>query len=112
MLVVTICRSKYTMRSDITRLVKIYLIYLIMQSLVRLWRISGNGVTSRKVALKRIAKPNFKRVKIFREYLVGIHMVKPVLAMNRPIQVEFAILDLSKVSHVRFLLHYVDEDIS
>ena len=53
-------------------------------------------VTSRKIALKRNAKPNFKRAKIFIEDLVGIHMTNPVLALNRPIQVEFAILDLSK----------------
>ena len=53
-------------------------------------RINFEVVTSRKVALKRITWPNFKRVKIFREDLVGVHMVKPVLAMNRPI------LNLSK----------------
>ena len=59
-------------------------------------RINFELVISRKVSLKQIAKPNFKRVKIFREDLFGIHMVKPVLVMNRPIQVGFAILDLSK----------------
>ena len=63
-------------------------------------RINLEVVTSRKVALKRIAKKNFKRVKIFREDLVGIHMVKPGLVMNQPIHVGFAILDL------------LDEDIS
>ena len=52
-------------------------------------------VTSRKIALIRIARPNFKRVKIFREDLVGVHMAKPVLVMNRPIQAGFAIPDLS-----------------
>ena len=67
-------------------------------------RINFEVVTSRKVALKRIAKPNFKRVKIFREDLVGIHMVKPVLGMNRPIQVGFAILDLSK--YLMYNFHY------
>ena len=59
-------------------------------------RINFKVVTSRKVALKRIATPNFQRAKIFREDLVGIHMVMPVLVMNRLIQVVFAILDLSK----------------
>ena len=48
-------------------------------------------VTLRKLALKRIAKPNFKRTKLFQEDLVGIHMTKPVLVLNRPIQVGFAI---------------------
>ena len=48
-------------------------------------------VTLRKLALKRIAKPNFKRTKLFQEDLVGIHMTKPVLVLNRPIQVGFVI---------------------
>ena len=67
-------------------------------------RINFGVVTSGKVALKRIAKPNSKRAKIFREDLVGIHMVKPVLVMNRPIQVGFAILDLSK--YLMYDFHY------
>ena len=36
-------------------------------------RINFEVVTSRKIALKRIARPNFQRAKIFREDLVGIH---------------------------------------
>ena len=67
-------------------------------------RINFEVVTSRKVTLKRIAKPNFQRAKIFRENLVGIHMVKPVLVMNRPIQVGFAILDLPK--YLMYDFHY------
>ena len=65
-------------------------------------RINFEVVTSRKVALKRIARPNFQRGKIFREDLVGIHMAKPV--MNRPTQVRFAILDLSK--YLMYDFHY------
>ena len=41
-------------------------------------RINFEVVSSRKVALKRIAKPSFKRAKIFREDLVGVHMAKPL----------------------------------
>ena len=67
-------------------------------------RINFELVTSRKVALKRIAGPNFQRAKIFREDLVGIHMAKPVLVTNRPIQVRFAILDLSK--YLMYDFHY------
>ena len=67
-------------------------------------RINFEVVTLRKIALKRIAKPNFKRVKVFREDLVGVHMTKPVLVLNRPIQVGFAILDLSK--YLMFDFHY------
>ena len=61
-------------------------------------------VASRKIALKQIAKPNFKRAKIFSEDLVGIHMTKPVLVLNRPIQFGFAILDLSK--YLMYDFHY------
>ena len=53
-------------------------------------------VTSRKVALKRIAKPYFKSTKEFRSDLVGLHMFRPVIELSRPIQVGFAVLDLSK----------------
>ena len=67
-------------------------------------RINFEVVTSRKVALKRSAKPNFQRAKVFREDLVGVHMANPVLMMNRPIQVGFAILDLSK--YLMYDFHY------
>ena len=67
-------------------------------------RIDFDIVTSRKMALKRIAKPNFKTAKRFREDLVGIHLLKPTLVLNRPIQVGFAILDLSK--HHMYDFHY------
>ena len=75
-----------------------------MSFLERLWRINFEVVTSRKVALKRIAKPNWQRAKIFRDDLVGIDMAKPVLAINRPVQVGFAILDLSK--YLMYDFHY------
>ena len=67
-------------------------------------RIDFDIVTSKKMALKRIAKPNFKSAKIFREDLVGIHMTKPTLFLNRPIQVGFSVLDLSK--YLMFDFHY------
>ena len=54
--------------------------------------------------MKRIAKLSFKRAKKFREDLVSVHMAKPVLVMNRPIQFEFAILDLSK--YLMYDFHY------
>ena len=55
-------------------------------------RIDFEVVTPRQIALKRIAKPNFKRAKIFCEDLVSIYMTKPVLILNRPIQIGFAVL--------------------
>lgn len=67
-------------------------------------RINFEVVTSRKTALKRFAKPNFKRAVRFREDLVGIHTIKPVLILNRPIHVGFTILDISKYHMYNF--HY------
>ena len=67
-------------------------------------QINFEVVTSRMVALKQIARPNFQHTKIFCEDLVGIHMAKPVLVMNQPILVGFAILDLSK--YLMFDFHY------
>jgi len=67
-------------------------------------RVDIELVQTKKIALKRIAKPNFKRAKRFRDDLVAIHVAKPVLVLNRPIQVGFAILDLSKVHMYGF--HY------
>ena len=59
-------------------------------------RINFEVVTSRKILLKRIAKPKYKRTKMFRKNLVGIHMTKPLFVEYRPIQVGFANLNLSK----------------
>ena len=61
-------------------------------------------LTSNKFARKRIAKPNFKRAKRFHDELMAVHLLKPKLELNRPIQVGFAILDLSKVHMYGF--HY------
>ena len=67
-------------------------------------RINFEVITSRKITLKRIAKPSFKRAQIFRDDLIGVHMAKPVLVMNRLIQVGFAIHDLSK--YLMYAVHY------
>ena len=50
-------------------------------------RVNIEIVQTKKQALKRVAKPSFKRAKIFRENLVAIHCTKPTLVLNRPIQV-------------------------
>ena len=92
-------RKEATMRDDKADkdLFKLFNNAVFGKIMENLWkRINFEVVTSRKIALKRITKPSFKRAKIFRENLVGVHMTKPVLVINRPIQVGFAILDLSK----------------
>ena len=67
-------------------------------------RVNIDLVTSQKIARKRIAKPTFKRSKIIRDDLVAIHSVKENLLLNRPIQIGFAILELSKEHMLNF--HY------
>ena len=57
-----------------------------------------------KILKKRIAKPNFKRTKIFRTDLVGVDMSKTKVVLNRPMQVGFAILEISKTLMYDF--HY------
>ena len=53
---------------------------------------------------KYVSKPTFVSQKIFSENFVAIHETKPVLTLNKPIYVEFSILDLSKLLMYDF--HY------
>ena len=45
---------------------------------------------------KYVSKPSFVSQRIFSKNLVAIHEIKPVLTLNKPINVGFSILDLSK----------------
>lgn len=55
-----------------------------------------------------IAKPNFKKCKIFDENLASIEMRRTHILMNRPIIVGMCILELSKVLMYRFLYNYLE----
>ena len=61
-------------------------------------------VTSSKTLKKRLAKPNFKRSKIFREDLVGVELTHTKIVLKRPMHVGFAILEISKTLMYEF--HY------
>ena len=61
-------------------------------------------VDNAKDYVRYINKPSFASQKIFSEYFVAIHEIKPVLALNKPIYVGFSILDLSKLLMYEF--HY------
>lgn len=63
-----------------------------MENLLK--RINFEIVKSRNIALQMIARPNFQRSIKFWKDLVGVHMAKTLLVLDRPIQVGFAILDL------------------
>lgn len=54
-----------------------------------------------------IAKPNFKRHRIFDENLVAIELEKTNICMNKPIIVGMTVLDISKVSMYKCLYEYL-----
>ena len=47
--------------------------------------------------IKYASKPSFISQKIFSKNFVAIHKIKPILLLNKPIYVEFSILELSKL---------------
>ena len=67
-------------------------------------RVNVEIITDRKIALKRIAKPSFKRSEIINEDLVIIQNAITTLMLNKPIYVGFTVLDLSKLLMYKF--HY------
>lgn len=58
-------------------------------------------------AKKLVAQPHFKRVTIFDENLIAVHMEKTDAYMDKPITVGMAILDLSKVLMADFHYNYM-----
>ena len=67
-------------------------------------RVNVEIITDKKIALKRIAKPNFERSQILREDLVVIQNKVITLKLNKPLYVGFTVLDLSKLLMYDF--HY------
>lgn len=58
-------------------------------------------------ARKLIALPNFKRLNIFDDDLVAIHMNKTKILMDKPIIIGMAILDISKVLMYDFFYNHI-----
>lgn len=67
-------------------------------------RVNVELVTTKRRLKKLTSKPNFQSFKIFNEDLVGVHLKRINITMNRPIYAGFCILDLSKISMYQF--HY------
>ena len=67
-------------------------------------RVNVEIVTERNVALKRIAKPSFKRSMTIHEDLVVMQTAVTNLELNKPVYVGFSVLDLSKLLMYEF--HY------
>ena len=64
-------------------------------------------VTSKRQAVKLIAKPNFKNRTIFTENLISVHMSKTKLIFNKPVYVGMCILDVSKTLMYNFHYNYI-----
>ncbi len=67
-------------------------------------RVDIQLVNSEKRLRKLIAKPNLETFRMFNKDLVGVHLRKTKLKLNRPIYLGFSILDLSKTLMYDF--HY------
>ena len=64
-------------------------------------------VTDRNDAKKLTAKPNFKRLNIFCEELIAIHMKHTSLTFDKPVYLGMCILDLSKTIMYDFHYNYI-----
>ena len=67
-------------------------------------RVNVEVITDKKTALKRVAKPNFKRSQTIHDDLVVIQSAITTLKLNKPIYVGLSVLDLSKLLMYKF--HY------
>lgn len=66
-----------------------------------------NKWDGRSGARSLIARPNFKRCKMFDENLVAIEMHRTHILMNKPIIIGMCVLELSKVHMYSFLYDYL-----
>ena len=67
-------------------------------------RINVRLVNNAKNYKKYVSKPSFVSQEIFSENFVAIHVIKPVLILDKTIYVGFSILELSK--YFMYDLHY------
>ena len=67
-------------------------------------RVNIEIITNPEIAMKRIAKPSFKRSQIIREDLVIIQNTITTLKLCKPVYIGFSVLDLSKLLMYQF--HY------
>ena len=64
-------------------------------------------VNNAKDYIRYISKPSLVSQKIFSRNFVATHEVKPVLTLNKPIYVQFSILDLNKLLMYEFHYKYI-----
>ena len=70
-------------------------------------RMSVKLANNAKNYVKCISKPTFVSQKIFSKNFTAIHEINPVLILNKPINVGFSILDLSKLLMYEFHCKYI-----
>ena len=66
-------------------------------------------VTNREAYLKTVMKPNFKSGVLFGENLMGCEMGKIKVVMNKPVYLNQAILNLSKIIMYEFHYNYMKQ---
>jgi hypothetical protein len=64
-------------------------------------------VTSEAKLTKLVASPRFKEFRIFGESLVGVHMARKTVCLDKPIHTGFTILDISKTYMYEFHYEYM-----
>ena len=73
-----------------------------MENLMK--RMDFRLVTTSSACEKAVSKPTFRKLKVFNPSLVGLHMSRPKVTLNKPIYAGFAVLELSKLLMYKF--HY------
>ena len=70
-------------------------------------RINVRLVNNNKDFLKYTSRPTHITHKIFGKTYAAIHEIKPVLMLNRPIYIEFTVLELSKRFMYDFYYNFI-----
>ena len=73
-------------------------------------RINVRLVNNEKDFLKYTSRPNHITHKIFNNNCAAIHEIKPVLMLNKPIDVGYTVLDLSKWKMYDFHYDFVKKN--
>ena len=74
-------------------------------------RINVRLVSKAKDFLKYTSRPTYVTHKLFDEGYAAIHEIKPVLMLNKPIYVEFTVLELSKWMMYDFHCNFIKKNL-
>ena len=75
-------------------------------------RINVRFVNNKKDFLKYTSRPTYVTHKLFNKTFAAIHEIEPVLLLNKPIYVEFTVLDLSKWLMYNFHYNFIKKNFS